>query len=459
MSRRRAPFSNLHMVGIGGAGMSALAEILLDDGITLSGCDASPSERLDALTQRGALISIGHDPAHLEGVEAVITTPAVSASNPELIAAHSRGLPILSRAEMLAESMGDSELIAVAGSHGKTTTSALIAHLLQRGGLEPSVALGGVLAGRSRSGWRGRGRLAVCEADEYDRSFLKLRPLMAVLTNVEAEHLDYYGSQEALFAAFSDFLASLPPRGLILFCGDDPGARNLQQDAPAEAISYGLGPENDFRGIDLGIEDGFRRFSVIDRGRHLGEARIPLAGKHNLLNALGALGAGLRAGLSFETASDGLESFPGVFRRFEELGESGGVLYIDDYAHHPTELRAVIAAARELYPDRRILALFQPHLASRTHSLAADFAEALAEADQALILPIFLAREKPIEGLSHRILLDKLEELGKPGRDAEGLEALPRILNESCREGDLLLALNAGSLSSWMRDYLAGGLQ
>jgi len=449
--------ADYHLVGIGGAGMSALAEILLDDGLVISGCDISPSDRLEVLQARGAEIVIGHDASHPAGADALITTPAVSENHPELLAARTLAVPVYSRARMLSELMREYRVLAVAGSHGKTTTSALLAHILEAGDSSPSVALGGVLAGRNRAGWRGDGSLAVCEADEYHRSFLELRPFAAILTNLEAEHLDYYGSEAALREAFETFLDGVDAEGFILSCGEDPGIRSLGSSFKAEMLSYGFGKDSDFQAADLRIEAGMQHFTVLRQGVELGGVRLPLGGRHNVLNALGALGAALRVGMDFEQAAAALGCFPGVGRRFESIGEEKGVLYIDDYAHHPTEIRAVIAAARQLHPERRVVVLFQPHLPSRTEQLAAEFAAALSEADEVMVLPVFIGREQAGGGISHGLILREMQELGRSAGEADGFEKLPELLERTCREGDLVLALNAGDLSAWLRRRLEGG--
>lgn len=457
MKMRWGRFRKIHMVGIGGAGMSALAEILLDDGIEVSGCDTTPSPRLESLRDRGALIYTEHHRSHLKGVDAVITTPALPSNHPEIDEAKRKGHPIITRAEMLGEALRDTNLIAVAGTHGKTTTSAILAHMLEECGTHPTVALGGVHSGKGRAGWRGTGKLAVCEADEYNRSFLDLRPLHTILTNVEAEHLDYFKSEAEVHRAFHTFLEMIPPQGSVLVCGEDAAAQNAAGGLRAEILSYGLGPESELRAHDLGRDRGLRRFSVDFRGRHLGEVHLPLAGRHNVLNSLSALGAGLLAGISFERLSIAITTFPGVSRRFEILGESRGILFIDDYAHHPTELRAVIAAAREYSPERRLVVLFQPHLFSRTQQFARDFAMELAGADQAIVLPIFAAREDAAEGVSHQLILDELEGAGGRTHDGLSLEDLPSILETICHPGDLLLTTGAGNIGAWVRAYLKEG--
>jgi len=409
------------MLGIGGAGMSALAEVLLDDGINLSGCDTSHSPRLEEIRALGAKISEGHSRSHLNGVDLLVTTAAVEEEHEEILEARKRNIPVISRAELLAESMRGCELVAIAGTHGKTTTSAILAHLLEECGARPSVALGGVIAGKNRAGWRGSSSPAVCEADEYNRSFLQLQPLFAVLTNLEAEHLEYFGTEAALNEAFEKFLARVPVQGKIWICGDDPGASKLCWNLRADCWSYGIGVENKLRAEDLGFEDGMRSFKLLSEGRSLGMFRLPLPGRHNLLNATGALGAALEFGLSPEMLRKALEAFPGIRRRFEKLGEQNGILFIDDYAHHPTEVAALLSAARESQPSRRLIVLFQPHLFSRTLEFADSFARVLSEADLVIVLPIFASREKKMDGVSHHLILKAMENTGTPAYDGISL--------------------------------------
>ena len=437
----------LHFIGVGGVGMCGLAEILQGEGHTVSGCDLADSERTRRLAGLGAEVFKGHDPAHLEGVDAVVVSAAVPVDNSELAAARTLGLPVVRRAEMLAELMRRRRGVAVAGTHGKTTTSALVGHLLVAAGLDPTVIVGGrsrVLGSHARAG---KGPVLVCEADEYDRSFLELGPDLAVITNLEPEHLECYGTEEALVEAFAAFANRTAVFGAVVLCADDAGARALRPRLRRRVVSYGTSPDAEMRLEMLTADASGSRFRVLRGGRELGEVRLRLPGAFNALNAVAALAVGLELGCDFDALAAACADFSGVARRFEVRGERAGVTVVDDYAHHPTELEAVLQATRQAFPGRRVLAVFQPHLYSRTRDFARGFATALLGAEVAVVLPVYPAREQPIAGVDAQLIVDEAGRLGHSHAFAGG--GFPQLmpqLEELLQPGDVLLTLGAGDV-------------
>jgi UDP-N-acetylmuramate--alanine ligase len=448
---------HLHFVGVDGAGMCGLAEVLLGKGLTISGCDLAPGERSGRLRGLGARILAGHHPDHLAGVDALVVSSAVDRSHPELEAARRLGLPVVRRAEMLAEVLRRHAGVAVAGTHGKTTTTALVGYLLTAAGLAPTVIAGGELRSERSHARLGHGELAVCEADEYDRSFLALSPVWAVVTNVEAEHLDCYGTADDLEVAFATFANRVPFWGAVIACADDPGARRVGARTDRRVLTYGLAEGAWLRAVDLRPEPTGTSFTVTRGGVALGEVRLPLPGEHNVRNALAALAVGLEADLELPLLGPALESFAGVARRFDRRGERDGVTVVDDYGHHPTELRATLAAARQVFPGRRLVALFQPHLYSRTRDFAADFAQALLAADVAIVLPIYPARESPLPGVTAELVLAEARRQGHPNAlPCPDLAAAPALLDRLLHPGDVLLTLGAGDVYRAGEEWLGG---
>ena len=447
----------LHFMGAGGVGMYGLAELAVHRGLEVSGCDQAPGRRTDRLERLGARMWTGHSADHLDGCDALVVTSAVAADHPEIRAARQRGLPVVRRSELLAETMRGNLGVAVAGTHGKTTTTAMVGHALTVAGLDPTVLVGGRVPGASGNVLPGDGPHLVCEADEYDRSFLALAPAWAVITNVEPEHLDTYGTVDELHAAFRAFAERVPFFGAVLACADDPGAAGLLPELAARVVPYGLGPRARLQATDLVPEASGTTFAVHLDGARLGHLRLPLPGRHNVLNALAALGVGLELEISFPVLAAALEEFTGVGRRFERRGERRGVVVVDDYAHHPTELRAVLEAARQAYPSRRLVAVFQPHLYSRTRAFADAFGQALLGADVALVLPIYPAREAPIPGVDADTVVEAARRRGHADVTAcsDHGHAL-RLLDERTRHGDLLLTLGAGDVDLVADEFLGG---
>ena len=448
---------HLHLVGIGGAGMCGLAEILVHTGCRVSGCDAAASERTQHLQRLGVGIQLGHSTEHLEGVDALVVSAAVGRAEAELEGARRLGLPVVRRAEMLGELMRSRRGVAIAGTHGKTTTTALTGHLLTVAGCDPTILVGGralTLGGHARAG---RGALMVCEADEFDRAFLELGPEHAVITNLEAEHLDCDGGFDDLASAFAAFANRGSAFGLVVLCDDDPGARSLRGALRRRVLGYGLGADAGLRADEVTATPAGSEFTLRQDGDKLGRLRLGLPGLHNVRNAIGAVAIGLELGLDLATLVEGCAGFPGVARRFERRGERDGVAVVDDYAHHPTELRAVLAAARQALPGRRLVAAFQPHLYSRTRDFADDFGRALTGADVAVVLPVYPAREQPLAGVDASLVVAAAVRAGHPAVTVgppvtEAFGFLRGLL----RPGDVLLTLGAGDVDRVAAAWLAG---
>lgn len=439
----------VHFVGISGAGMSALAELVLRAGGAVTGCDLHPGAVGDALAQLGATIWQDHDPAHIADAVAVVTTAAVPAEHPELVAARARGIPVLKRAQALGALVNRGTVIAIAGTHGKTTTTAMTATILAEAGLDPTGFVGGHVPGWVGGLRAGSDELFVVEADEYDRSFLTLRPRIAVVTAVDADHLDIYGSITGIRSAFAEFLTPIPADGLIAACVDDPGAlRLLREEAGSRGLGYGLSPEATLRAVEVEARGRGTRFVVQEAGRTLVEIEIGVPGLHNVRNALAAFAAARHAGAELDAVVRGLASFHGVARRFEEIGEAAGVLVVDDYAHHPTEIAVTVAAARAAYPERRLVVAFQPHLYTRTRDFAVEFGAALAAADQVWVTGIYPAREEPIPGVTGELVVAAARSAGAPAVSyLPELATMAAGIAETLRPGDLLVTMGAGSIT------------
>jgi UDP-N-acetylmuramate--alanine ligase len=445
-------------MGIGGVGMCGLAEVLLGRGAIVSGCDVSDSERTDRLRRLGATISLGHDPAHLDGVDALVMTAAVRHGEAELERARGLGMPVVRRAELLAELMRGRRGVAVAGTHGKTTTTALVGHLLTAAGLDPTVIVGGRARFLESHARLGGGEVMVCEADEFDRAFLELGSEIAVITNVEPEHLECYGDAAGLDAAFALFANRVSTFGAVVLCTDDPGASALRPAIRRRVIGYGLNDGADLRARDVVGDAGGSAFDVWSDGESIGTVRSPQPGLHFVRNSLAAIAVGRELGIPFDVLAGALETFPGVARRFDRRGDRDGVTVIDDYAHHPTEIRAVVAAARQAFPERRLVAVFQPHLYSRTRDFATDFGRSLTGADLVVVLPIYPARELPIDGVDAALVVAAATDAGQTKvMVGPAVEDAAAALDEWLRPGDVLLTLGAGDVWRVAEEFLAGG--
>ncbi|MHB0968380.1 MAG: UDP-N-acetylmuramate--L-alanine ligase [Thermoanaerobaculia bacterium] len=440
---------SIHFVGIGGIGMSGLAEILTNYDFRISGCDLKLSSTTERLRKRGIAVTASHDPAHLTGADLVVISSAVRPGNRELEEARSRRIPVVRRAEMLGEITRLKQSVAISGTHGKTTTSAMTALVLAEAGLDPTLIVGGVLRNYDTNARLGAGELLVVEADEYDRSFLYLYPTYAVVTNIESDHLDYYGDLDEIRGAFADFARRVPFFGMIAGCVDDANVASLLDAQPRRTVGYGLGPAASLRATEIVFDERGASFDVTRDGKRLGRVELHVPGEHNIRNSLAALAIGLELDIPFETIVAALGRFSGVERRFQLIGECNGAIVVDDYAHHPTEIRATLEAARGSYPDRRIVALFQPHLYSRTRDFFEDFSSALEVADAAYVTPIYPAREEPIAGVTAELITDAAARRGAThvtllDRDAD---TLADFFRETLGPGDLFVTMGAGDIN------------
>ena len=449
---------HLHFVGIGGAGMCGLAELLHSEGFVVSGCDLAAGEATARLESLGVRVMLGHDPAHLDGVQVLVHSSAVPPDNAEVRAAHRRGIPVIRRAEMLGEISRLKWSLAIAGTHGKTTTTSLTGFVLTRAGLDPTVVVGGRMHFLGAHARLGHSEYLVCEADEFDRSFLALFPVLAVLTTVEAEHLDTYGSLAAIEDAFVAFANRVPFYGAVVACLDDPGVRRLLPRLERRTVTYGFSPHADVQGRSVRFSDRGGACRVVVRGDDLGELSLPLPGRHMLANALGATAAALEVGVPFAEIVAAVAAFAGVARRFERKGERDGVVLVDDYAHHPSEVAATLQAARQSFPDARLVLAFQPHLFSRTRDFAREFGDALLGADVVLVLPIYPAREQPIPGVGSELVVDAASRAGhRRVQPVASFDDALAVLADTLRRGDVLLTMGAGNVVQLGERWLAGG--
>ncbi len=438
----------VHMVGIGGAGMSGIAEVLLSQGYEISGSDAAESAVLAHLRKLGARIAIGHAPGNVGDVHVLVKSTAIGADNPEVLEARKRNIPVIPRAEMLAELMRLRQGLAVAGTHGKTTTTSLVASIFDAAGLDPTVIIGGRLNAYGTNAHLGSGEYLIAEADESDGSFLCLLPTINIVTNVDEDHLDHYKSREALDAAFVQFMNNVPFYGLNVVCGEDPGVKALLHRVKRPLLSYGFAPENRLQARNVRCATR-NEFEVWLDDNLLGEISLPQPGQHNVLNALGAIGAAMAADIAFETCAGGLASFGGVGRRFEYKGEKNGVLVIDDYGHHPAEITATLRTAREAFGERRLVVAFQPHRFSRTQAHFGEFCKVFENSDLLLLTEIYPASEKPIPGVSGLSLAQGIRQIcATPLHYFDTLAEMLGALDSLLRPGDLLLTLGAGSITS-----------
>jgi len=449
MFRRFTNLKHVHFVGVGGAGMSGIAEVLTDYALKVSGSDLKLSETTARLERAGIEVFAGHDAKNVVGADLVVVSSAVPADNPERLAAAASGIPIVRRAEMLGELMRLKYGIAVAGTHGKTTTTSLIGALLTETGFDPTVIVGGRLRVSGTGARLGKSEFMVAEADEYDRSFLRLAPIIAIITSIDRDHLDTYADLDEIEQAFVTFADRVPFFGQLILCLDDENIqRVLPRLADRRVVTYGSSPQARLRAIDVEPTAAGSRFQVLHAERGpLGRLEIPMPGLHNVHNALAAVAVGLALDLEFEKIAAALAGFGGVHRRFERLGSWRQAQVVDDYAHHPTEVAATLAAAREAYPQAIIHAVFQPHLFSRTRDLAAEFGSALLAADRAWVTEIYPSRERPIEGVTAQLVVDAAQRSGhRHCLLAADWRSLPPLLAASVQPGDLILTMGAGDI-------------
>ncbi len=446
--------THIHFVGIGGIGMSGIAEVLVNHGYRVTGTDLADSETTRRLVGLGATVHRGHAADHLGDADVVVISSAIPASNPEVVAARERKIPVIPRAEMLGELMRLKQGLLVAGSHGKTTTTSMVAAVLHEAGLDPTVVIGGKVNSFDSNARLGYGEILVAEADESDGSFLVLSPTHAIITNIDVEHLDHYGSLDRLLDAFVGFANRVPFYGMTAICIDDPNIRAIRPRLSKRTVSYAIEREDaDYRAVDLEMVGGRSRFRVLAHGEDHGSFELAMPGRHNVLNALAAIALCDEQGVSTAVSQKALAGFSGVQRRFTLRGEVGDVAVVDDYGHHPTELRATLAAARVAYPQRRIIAAFQPHRYTRVRDHLEDFAASLDDADLVVLTPIYAAGEAPIEGIDSERLANQIR-ARKPERevlliddDGDPVAATTSLLSQRCEPGDLALTLGAGSIT------------
>ncbi len=435
--------------------MSGLARIALSDGIAVSGSDAKDSSVLTALRALGANVFTAHEAAHVQGADVVIYSTAISASNPEMAYAVERSIPILTRAQALAALMSGSKSIAVAGTHGKTTTSSMLTVALQACGVDPSFAIGGTLTASGSNAHRGTGDFFVAEADESDGSFVEYRPHAAIVTNIEHDHVDFFHTPEAVTEVFENFAATISPQGFLIYCADDAGATRLGTSALAcRPISYGESESADLRIDQIELKAMGSSARVMWRGRAVGHLELQVPGHHNLLNAASCLAMGLTLDMPIHQLLEGLHNFRGAGRRFELKATEHGIRIIDDYGHHPTEITVTLQAARRYAGDGRVLVIFQPHRYSRTQAFLDDFAVSLDLADDVTLLEIYAASEKPIHGVSSSLIAEKMNR----GHFIPNFASASERVIEMAKPGDVIITLGAGDVNS-LAPIIAEGLQ
>ncbi len=439
---------HIHMVGIGGIGMSGMAEILIHRGYKVSGSDGALSDTTKRLQDLGATIFEGHKAENITGADVVVYTSAVKANeNVETKAAIEKRIPTIKRAEMLAELMKMKYGIGVAGTHGKTTTTTMVGLVTREGNYDPTIIVGGKVHSFDKTNAVvGKGDVIVVEADEFDRTFLRLTPSIAIITNIEAEHLDIYDDLDDVKQAFIDYSNKVPFYGAVIVCLDDPNVRSVLPQIERRVISYGFTPQAQLRATDIRLDQFNSTFTVVHEGEKLGVITLKAPGEHNVKNALAAVATGLELGMGFKDIKSGLEKFQGVYRRFQ-LKYENGIMVIDDYAHHPTEVQATLNAAHKGWPDRRVIAVFQPHLYSRTQDLYKEFGLSFFDAEVLLVTDVYPSREKPIEGVTGKLIADTAEQYGhKNVIYVEDKNNVTEKLKEVARPGDIIITMGAGDI-------------
>jgi UDP-N-acetylmuramate--alanine ligase len=441
------PQTSYHFIGVGGIGMSGLAELLVRQGYAVSGSDAASSAITDRLAELGVKCYQGHRPEHLGGADVVVYSSAIKEHNPELAAAKAKGLEVIHRGRMLARLMEGQTQIAITGAHGKTSTTAMVASILRAGGLDPTVLVGALWENLESNAVLGAGQYFVAEADESDGSFALLSPQYTVITNLDREHLDHYGDLDTIKAAFAGYLARLPGGAKVAAFADDPHLAPLLKDLPEPAITYSLRPGAEFSATDLTFAGLGSRYRLWHRGRELGVMRLPLAGPHYVLNSLAACAMAHCLGLDFPVWQQGLAGLKQIHRRCQVKGEARGVLVLDDYGHHPTEIAATLTSLARAFPERRLVVAFQPHRFSRTQALLTDFFPVFTGAHQVLVTEIYGAGEPAIPGLSGRLIWEGIRRHGHPAAHfVAEKQALADTLMDCLNPGDVLLTLGAGDI-------------
>jgi UDP-N-acetylmuramate--alanine ligase len=447
----RGRVRHVHFVGVGGIGMSGLAEILRNLEFEVSGSDLREGENTRALVALGVRVHVGHRADNVQDADVVVYSSAIKPENPEIVCAHEKGIPVISRAEMLAELMRVKYGVAIAGSHGKTTTTSLVATVLRAAGLDPTVVVGGRMASFGSNAKLGTGDLLVAEADESDGSFLRLTPTIAVVTNIDPEHLDHYGTHERLKEAFLEFIEKVPFYGLAVLCLDHPHVQHLLPRVNRRHVTYGLSQQADYSARDIRIQGIRTTFRAFRHGSDIGEFCVRLPGHHNVLNTLAAIAVADELEVPFDVLREALSSFHGVARRFSVVDEPSGVILVDDYGHHPAEIRATLAAARRAFGGR-VLVAFQPHRFTRTESLFDDFAQAFNDADEVLLADVYAAGEQPIAGADSSHLADAIRDHGHHSvAYVPDMAQMASRLAAAAKPGDIVLTLGAGDINKILK--------
>ena len=447
----------LHFVGVGGIGMSGIAEILVDQGFTVTGSDRAANENTERLQALGVAVALGHAAGNVApDVDALVYSSAVGSDNPEVAEARRRAIPVIRRAEMLAEVMRLKYGIGIAGTHGKTTTTSMVSLVLMEGGIDPTVIVGGRLRGLAGSNARlGKGDFIVVEADEFDRSFLSITPTIAVLTTLETDHLDCYRDLDDIKSAFIQFAGKVPFYGFVVLCLDEPALQEIMPKIKKKIVTYGLNGQADLQAVNIVHRQNRTTFTVVRDGADLGEIELQIPGVHNVQNALAAVSVGLELGVSFARVKAGIGKFTGVFRRWEVKAELDGITVIDDYAHHPTEIRATLAGAKAGW-RRRVVCVFQPHLYSRTRDFYDDFGRAFFNADVLVVTDVYPAREEPIQGVTGELIASAAKEYGhKQVHYVPDKKEIPGYLMTLARPGDMIITMGAGDIWKFGEEFIA----
>ena len=448
---------HIHFVGIGGIGMSGIAELLANLGYRVSGSDLGQSRITENLARQGCTVHIGHQRQWMTGADVVVTSSAIAADNPEVLAAREQGVPVIMRAEMLAELMRLKKFgIAVAGSHGKTSTSSMISWMMAQAGLDPTIVIGGKVDCLGGNAKLGQGEFLVAEADESDGSFLKLSPVLEVITNIDLEHLDYYRDIDHIKTSFLQFIDKIPFYGAAIICLDDPHVAEILPAIKKRFITYGLTAQSDLYAEQIAFDRGRVSFIVRREMETLGEVNLAPPGMHNVYNALATIAVGLELEISFPVIADALSSFAGVQRRMEHKGTAGGITVLDDYGHHPTEIRATLSAIKQAWPEKRLVVLFQPHRYSRTKGLFKEFLTCFHQAEILVLTDIYAASEEPIEGVTSEQLMNSIQQHGQ--RHTAYIADLQEVAGQirpMLKPGDLVLSLGAGSIVRAGEDLVA----
>jgi len=447
----------LHFVGIGGIGMSGIAEILIDQGFTVTGSDRAGSDNTERLAALGAHVYLGHQASNVEpDVDALVYSSAIPPDNPEIVLARQRNIPVIRRAEMLAEVMRLKYGIGIAGTHGKTTTTSMVSLVLMEGGVDPTVIVGGRLRGLAGSNARmGKGEFIVVEADEFDRSFLSITPTIAVLTTLETDHLDCYRDLEDIKSAFIQFASKVPFYGFVVLCLDEPALQDIMPKIKKKIITYGLNGQADLQAVEITHKHNRTHFTVLQNGQELGDVELQIPGKHNVQNALAAITVGLELQVPFAKVKAGIEKFTGVFRRWEVKAEIGEIMVVDDYAHHPTEIKATLAGVKAGW-RRRVVCVFQPHLYSRTRDFYDEFGRSFFNADVLIVTDVYPAREEPIQGVSGELIVNAAKELGhKHVEYIADKTKVPALLMSMKQPGDIIITMGAGDIWRFGEEFIA----